>query len=74
MISCEQAATICNKAQYSEASRKERWQLWMHLVVCKTCTRFSRKNKQLTQLCEKASLSGFTPQEKAALKERMKQS
>lgn len=74
MISCDEAATICNKTQYDEAGLKERLQLWLHLLVCKPCAGFSRKNRQLTRLCERAALKGLTPREKAAMKERMKES
>lgn len=68
MISCEQAATICNKSQYKEASWKERLQLYAHLLVCKTCAGFSRRNKKLTQLCSKAEINALSDTEKEALK------
>lgn len=74
MISCEEAATVCNKAQYREASLKARLQLWMHLMACSRCATFSRKNKELTGLCQKASLKALTPQEKKAMKERIRNS
>ena len=71
MITCQEAATICNKSQYREAGLKEQWQLWVHLIACRKCASFSRKNKELTSLCEKASLKALTPEEKAAMKERL---
>jgi hypothetical protein len=74
MISCDKAAHICNKSQYREASLKERWQLWLHILVCKTCASFSHRNKRLTKLCDNASLKVLSPEEKAAMKKRLNQS
>lgn len=74
MISCEEAATICTKSQYKEAGLGERTQLWLHLLVCKACASFSRKNRELTRACEQAALKALTPQEKAVMKERLKRS
>ncbi len=68
MISCEQAATICNKSQYREASWKERLQLYAHILVCKTCAGFSRKNKKLTQLCSRAEINKLSDADKEALR------
>lgn len=68
MISCEKAALICSKKQYKEASWRERFQLLLHLVICKTCTAFSKKNAQLTSLCEKAHLQRLTEKEKREMK------
>lgn len=71
MITCEQAAHICNKKQYKEASLKERFQLIMHVLICKTCASFSKKNTQLTKLCDKAKLHSLTPQEKEQIKKNL---
>ena len=54
MISCDEAAIICSKTQYREAGFWERLQLRMHLLICKTCPSFSRKNRQLSNLCDQA--------------------
>lgn len=68
MISCEKAALICDKMQYKEASLKEKIQLKFHLLVCKTCSVFSKKNTQLTSLCEKANLHSLSQSEKLKMK------
>ena len=72
MISCEQAATICNKSQYNEATWRQRVQLFAHLLVCKTCAKFSRRNKQLTQLCSEAEINRLSDAEKDMLKSTLK--
>ncbi len=69
MISCEEATTICNKKQYKEASFMERLHLAMHLFVCKACSGFSRKNKQLTALCQRAALKSLSEERKETMRQ-----
>lgn len=71
MTSCEKAATICNKAQYGEASFLERISLNLHLLICKTCAVFSKKNAKLTTLCKESKLHGLSEQEKLKMKEHL---
>lgn len=63
--------TICSKSQYREAGRRERFQLWLHLLFCKTCSRFSLRNRKLTDLCNHAPLQQLSPGEKEAMKQRL---
>ena len=72
MISCEQAATICNKSQYNEASFSEKMKLRLHLLVCKSCAGYTKKNKKLTSLCHKAPLRSLPEDYKEQLKNRLK--
>jgi hypothetical protein len=72
MITCDEASIICSKSQYREAGPGERLRLWMHLFVCKRCAAFSKKNRELTQLCSRASLKTLSPEEKDRLKARLK--
>jgi len=71
MISCDEAVTICHKNQYREASLAERLRLWAHLIVCRQCARFTRKNSRLTDLCNQASLHVLPEEEKEKLKQRL---
>ncbi len=71
MISCEEATLICNKTQYKESSLLERIQLRLHVLVCKTCGKYTKMNTQLTELCTRAELHSLTEAEKQALKERI---
>ncbi len=68
MISCEKASLICNKAQYKEATFLEKLKLRFHLFMCKTCSKFTAKNTQLTTLCENANLKSLSQNEKAEMK------
>lgn len=74
MINCEQASTICNKKQYQEASILEQIKLSLHLMFCKACSSFSRKNRKLTILCNKADLQLLSEQEKIKMKEAIESS
>jgi hypothetical protein len=71
MISCEQAATICNKKQYKEATLLERLRLSFHVISCKTCQKHSKRNTQFTTLCEKANLHVLSESEKEAMKREL---
>jgi len=71
MISCEKASQICNKTQYNEASFMEKMKLRFHLLMCKTCSAFTKQNTEFTTLCEKANLQGLSEQEKLKMKEQL---
>lgn len=70
-ISCDEAVIICHKAQYKEAGFWERVKLTFHLFYCQGCNQFSKKNKTLTSLCDKADLHQLTEQEKCELREKL---
>jgi hypothetical protein len=71
MISCEKAALICDKAQYNEASFLEKVKLKLHLLICKTCAKHSKKNATLTSLCNEAKLKSLTENEKNVMKKKI---
>ena len=68
-MNCEDAQQICTKNQYKEATWREKLGLLMHLVICKACGAFSKKNAKLTHLCDQASLHSLTKSDKEQLKE-----
>ena len=72
MISCEEAEEICNRAQYNEASLLEKMKLLLHTFMCKICARFTKENNELTALCQKAALKGFSEAEKTEMKQQLK--
>ncbi len=73
MISCEKAAIICNKTQYEEASFMEKLKLRFHLLICKTCSAFTKKNTEFTTLCEKANLHSLSEHDKIKMKEQLQE-
>ena len=71
MISCEQAQVICNKKQYREARFLEKVQLMGHMLFCKACFKFSRKNNRLTQMICQADMRSLSEAEKQRLKQQL---
>ena len=71
MISCEKAQTICTKTQYREAALHEKVMLMVHMLHCKACAHFSRKNKQLTELLRKTAVKPLSEADKEAMKQHL---
>lgn len=67
-ISCEEAAQICDKSQYKEASFWDIVKLRFHVWYCKTCKKYTRKNSKLTTLCNQSKLSMLSDEEKKCMK------
>jgi len=55
-INCEQAAHICDKSQYNEASLWEIIKLKLHHAYCKACLKHSQMNSKLTELCSRSKI------------------
>ena len=72
-ITCTEAASICNKAEYKEASLVEKLKLQIHLFFCRTCKEYNRRNQKLSLLLQKAKLKACSSEEKAAFKKRMQE-
>ncbi len=72
MISCEKASQICNKSQYNEATLVDKIKLRFHLLICKACSAFAKKNTKFTTLCEKANLQSLSEHEKLKMKQQLK--
>ncbi len=72
MISCEKAADICTRAQYNEATSMEKLKLRFHIIFCKICAEYTKQNKKLTSLCNKARLHSLSEREKAKMRETIR--
>ncbi|HZJ20241.1 MAG TPA: hypothetical protein VFD35_07815 [Pricia sp.] len=72
MITCEQAAFICNKAQYREASDAEKIKLRSHLATCNSCAAYTDRNIKFTTLCQKANLRNLSEEDKNRMKALLK--
>ncbi|MBS9461693.1 hypothetical protein KIM67_04680 [Flagellimonas sp. 389] len=72
-ISCEQASNICNKSQYKEASFWEIQKLKLHILMCKTCAKFTKNNTALTSLCDKAGLNVLSENDKEEMRKKLKE-
>mgnify|MGYP006952653262 CR=1 FL=1 len=77
MLSCKDVSRLNSQAQDRCLTRRERWGVRLHLLVCKGCREFARRLHTLRAACkqlEQASvLSGSEPALKADSKSRIRQ-
>lgn len=71
-LSCAEAASMCTKAEYKEASLREKIRLKLHLYFCRTCKEYNNNNKKLSGLLKKADLKSCSSKEKDRFKEVIK--
>lgn len=71
-ISCDEAVTTCDKAQYGEASLWEKIKHTIHLFYCKTCQKYSANNTKLTKLTQKPEVDCLKISEKKQLQNNFK--
>jgi len=57
MISCESATLFVSKKEEHKLSLRERFQLLIHLAVCKFCRLFEKQNRFLLHQLKHASTS-----------------
>lgn len=70
-LDCTKAERYCDKQQYKDANPLEKMKLRLHLLFCKTCLQYSKKNSQLSDLIKKASLKTCTKEEKEEFKRKI---
>ncbi len=70
-LPCTDANTICDKAQYEEASFWEKIKLHLHLFLCRACRKYTSQNQKLTEILNKAQVKTISQAEKLKLKERL---
>ena len=68
MVPCDEAHHVCDKSQYKESSIWERMKLYIHLIYCKTCRKYSRNNKKLSTTIHKAKVECLDKKCKEAMK------
>ncbi|MCM4168473.1 hypothetical protein KCTC52924_02048 [Arenibacter antarcticus] len=74
MRNCKEAEIICTKIQYKEATLFEKIRIRIHLLMCRTCKTFIKKNTKLTSLCDQANLRTLPLEEKERLKKALSES
>jgi hypothetical protein len=50
MISCKDATELVIRKSHMELTRRDRFRLWFHLVMCKFCSLFEKQNKMIDEL------------------------
>lgn len=72
-VSCDEAKQICDKSQYGEATFWEKVKLNIRLSWCKITRAYSKNNKKLTQLVEKAKLESIEDRYKDDMKRKLQE-
>ena len=68
-LECHEANHICDKNQYKEASFLEKMKLTIHLIYCRACREYTKRNMQLTKLVNNKKVSSLNQSEKEILQE-----
>lgn len=66
ILKCDSACTVCDKAQYNEASFRDKLCLIMHLIFCKSCRDYVRNNRKLTKHLQ-SEIGKLNPEAKAKM-------
>ncbi|MEM0518135.1 hypothetical protein [Aequorivita flava] len=72
-LKCNEAAQVCDKTQYKEASFLDKVMLKVHLLMCKLCRDYSKRNVALTKKIESANIKTLSESEKQQIKNRLQQ-
>jgi hypothetical protein len=49
MLTCKDASHLISERQERPLGLRERWGLWLHLLICKYCRRFERQVAMLSR-------------------------
>lgn len=72
-MKCEDAGQVCDKNQYKEAYFWEKLKLKVHLLYCRTCREYTKKNDKLSIVFKKSNLKIISLHDKKNLKEQIRQ-
>ncbi len=70
-LKCHEAASVCDRTQYCEASFFDKLSLKLHLVLCKLCRSYAKRNKKLTKTLDAANIKTLEPADKQKLKNEL---
>ncbi len=60
MISCEEAAFLINKSEYSNIGFKNRMLLSLHLMACQDCKNYYKQSKLITAITSALKTEDFS--------------
>jgi predicted anti-sigma-YlaC factor YlaD len=72
-MKCDDAAHVCDKTQYKEAGLFDKLMLKVHLLMCKLCRGYAKRNSKLTETIKSANIKTLRPEEKQRIKTRLQQ-
>lgn len=70
ILKCDSACTVCDKAQYNEASFLDKLCLIMHLITCKSCRDYVKNNRKLTKHVQ-SKMGKLNPEAKAEMQRKI---
>ena len=70
-LKCNEATNVCDKSQYNEAGFFDKIALKIHLLMCKLCKGYAKRNASLTETIKSANIKTLHPDEKQAIKVRI---
>ncbi|WP_370477869.1 hypothetical protein [Tamlana flava] len=70
-LPCEKANHVCDKTQYKEASIWEKIKLNVHLVYCRACREYTKKNTKLTKSVKTSKIECLDKNCKEAMKKEV---
>ncbi|GLB53298.1 hypothetical protein NBRC110019_23390 [Neptunitalea chrysea] len=68
---CEKSCYICDQSQYAEASAVDKFKLRIHLLFCKSCQAYSKKNTALTNAIKKSKVKCICTKDKQELQKKI---
>ena len=66
-LECHEANHICDKNQYKEASLWEKVKLTFHLIYCRACRKYTKRNNKLSDLVWNPKVETLDTSEKSEL-------
>lgn len=57
-LTCDEAAAICTKNQYGEATLSDKFRMLFHVMFCATCRTYSKQNTIISKCVSKIQLDG----------------
>lgn len=67
-IPCNEANLVCDKSQYNECSFWEKLKLSIHLLRCKHCRKYSKKNAKLSSAITNSKVTCMDKSDRECLK------
>ena len=71
---CSEANHVCDKSQYKESSFWEKIKLNIHILYCKTCREYTKKNNKLTSIISNSKVTCMDRNDKENLKKDFEKS
>ena len=68
---CKKTTHICDRNQYKEIGFIENITMTIHILICKGCRDYSKRNGKLTKTLETAQIKTLLPEQKEVLKNRL---